>query len=421
MPEEPLPEEPLFTSQSLLFRQQQNIGQARLLGPPHLGSLALLIGVIVMTAGVFLVTNNYARKESVPGYLQYSVTTKRIYAERPGRLEQLLVTVGQRVQAGQLLAVVSASLPQQIAHGNDALADYERLLAQQRKARDILAADNDTQMAKMQAQLVALQEAITLQRQMLALQELKAAQTQQIREASLALLQRAQISRLSFSELEERWYSSQQATTDLQATLARLQAQQVQLQIAVANNPTTRRAGLLQIDAEIARLEQARNNQQRELRQEIRAPIKGRVANLMHEAGENIAPGMPLLSLEPSDGTLQARLMIASHAIGFVEPGQAVNLLYDAFPYQQFGTFSGQIIDVSRHPLTALDEAELPRDAPPVYLARIALFADHVNAYGESVALREGMTLKADIVLESRSLLDWLFEPLLIMRGRGGR
>jgi membrane fusion protein len=415
-----MPAEPLFTATSLLFRQQQNIGHARLLGPPHLSSLALLIGVIVSTAGVFLVTNNYARKASVPGYLEYSITTKRIYAERPGRIERLQVIVGQRVQAGQLLAIISTSLPQQIEHGNDALADYERLLTQQHKAREVLAADNDTQLEKIKAQLTALGQAITLQREMLALQELKAAQTLQIRAASLALLQRAQISRLSFSELEERWYSSQQVTTELKANLANLQAQQVQLQITLANNPTTRRAGLLQIDTEIARLEQARNNQQRELRQEIRAPIQGRIANVMHEAGENITPGMPLLSLEPSDGTLQARLMIASHAIGFIEPGQAVNLLYDAFPYQQFGSFPGQVLDVSRHPLTALDETDLPRDLPPVYLARIALLADHVNAYGESVALREGMTLKADIVLESRSLLDWLFEPLLIMRGRGG-
>ena len=111
--------------------------------------------------------------------------------------------------------------------------------------------------------------------------------------------------------------------------------------------------------------------------------------------------------------------MIASHAIGFIRPGQAVNLLYDAFPHQQFGSYPGQVVDVSRHPLTALDQTSLPRGAPPVYLATIALNEHHITAYGKAIRLREGMTLKADILLESRSLMAWLFEPLFIMRGRG--
>ncbi|MFT6437607.1 MAG: membrane fusion protein, partial [Candidatus Azotimanducaceae bacterium] len=41
-----------------------------------------------------------------------------------------------------------------------------------------------------------------------------------------------------------------------------------------------------------------------------------------------------------------------------------------------------------------------------------------ISAYGKAVALKEGMSLKADIVLDRRSLLEWLFEPLLINKGR---
>ena len=111
--------------------------------------------------------------------------------------------------------------------------------------------------------------------------------------------------------------------------------------------------------------------------------------------------------------------MIASHAIGFVRPGQPVNLLYDAFPHQQYGSYSGRVLDVSRHLLTARDRASLPVGAPPVFLATISLAESQINAYGKVLLLREGMTLKADILLESRSLMDWLLEPLLVMRGRG--
>jgi membrane fusion protein len=144
------------------------------------------------------------------------------------------------------------------------------------------------------------------------------------------------------------------------------------------------------------------------------------VATLLLEPGEQVAPAMPLLTLVPDHGVLQAKLLIASHAIGFVEVGQRVSLLFDAFPYQQFGSYPGTVVRVSPHPLTRQEMNSLPDGSAPVYLAAIALDSKNISAYGKPVALREGMTLSADILLESRSLIDWLLEPLLIMRGRGG-
>ncbi len=41
-----------------------------------------------------------------------------------------------------------------------------------------------------------------------------------------------------------------------------------------------------------------------------------------------------------------------------------------------------------------------------------------ISAYGQSVPLQPGMTLSADIVLEERSLLSWLFEPIISLKGR---
>jgi len=411
--------ESLFTAKSLLFRQQQNIGQARLIGPPHLTTIVILLAVILVTAMIFLTRFDYVRKQSVPGFLEYSVTTKRLYPERSGKIERLNVRPGDVVNAGDILAVVSSDLPQQVEYGRNAMADFERLIVHQHQAREDFTADNKILLKKMQAQIDALTTAGTLQQEMINIQQLKEDQAGQIRKASLALLQAGQISPLNFSEREERWHSIRQATTELRSTLANLHAQKIQLQITVANNAVTQRVGLLPMNAEIVRLEQSRNNYQREIRQELIAPLAGRIATLLHEPGEHVSPDMPILTLEPNTGILQAKLMIASHAIGFIRPGQAVNLLYDAFPHQQFGSYPGQVVDVSRHPLTALDQTSLPRGAPPVYLATITLNEHHITAYGKAIRLREGMTLKADILLESRSLMAWLFEPLFIMRGRG--
>ena len=411
--------EPLFSTRALMYRRQQNLGQGRLVGPPHLAAIVALLMAIVVTSLLFLISNDYARKATVPGFLEYSVTTKRLYPERAGKLERLDVQPGDLVLAGQTLAVLSSHLPLQQEYGRDALADFERLIAQQYQAKEDITANHQLVLTKMQAQIQGLTEASILQREMLSIRALIEAQAGQIHEASRALLEAGQVSSLIFGERQQRWYSSRQATAEIGGILANLQAQKIQLEIAVTHEAVTQRVELLPINTEIARLEQRRNSYLRETRQELIAPLSGRVATLLHEPGEHVSIDMPILTLEPSTGVLQAKLMIASHAICFVRPGQPVNLLYDAFPHQQYGSYSGRVLDVSRHLLTARDRASLPVGAPPVFLATISLAESQINAYGKVLLLREGMTLKADILLESRSLMDWLLEPLLVMRGRG--
>jgi membrane fusion protein len=48
----------------------------------------------------------------------------------------------------------------------------------------------------------------------------------------------------------------------------------------------------------------------------------------------------------------------------------------------------------------------------------VALARQSIDAFGREVALQPDMTLSADVILEKRSLLEWLFEPLFGVRGR---
>ncbi len=54
----------------------------------------------------------------------------------------------------------------------------------------------------------------------------------------------------------------------------------------------------------------------------------------------------------------------------------------------------------------------------PVYRVEATLAEQEIRAYGDSMPLQAGMLLSADVVLEQRSLLAWLFEPLLSLKGR---
>ena len=49
---------------------------------------------------------------------------------------------------------------------------------------------------------------------------------------------------------------------------------------------------------------------------------------------------------------------------------------------------------------------------------QVTLERQTVSALGKDVALRPGMLVNADILLERRTILEWLFEPVLQLRGR---
>ncbi|EJI84483.1 HlyD family secretion protein [Alishewanella aestuarii B11] len=150
----------------------------------------------------------------------------------------------------------------------------------------------------------------------------------------------------------------------------------------------------------------------------ITAPISGRVTNLVAETGANVRAELPLLTIMPDNAELQAILLVPTRAYGFVMPGQRTRLRFDAFPYQRFGLYEGEVIKTAQA-IVLPGEVDMPVAVQePVYRVQVALGQQEIRAYGNTVPLQSGMLLSADIVLEQRSLISWLFEPILSLQGR---
>jgi membrane fusion protein len=170
----------------------------------------------------------------------------------------------------------------------------------------------------------------------------------------------------------------------------------------------------------------AQQSAENEARQRIvvRAPQDGVVTGVLAAIGQNVTPVAALASLLPADAKLQAQLFAPSSAVGFVRPEQTVQLRYQAFPYQKFGHQTGSVTQVSRSPLQAAELAGLPLPAAisangePLYRITVTLDHQSVAAYGQAQALSPGMQLEADVLLDRRRLIEWLFEPVLGIAGR---
>jgi membrane fusion protein len=179
-------------------------------------------------------------------------------------------------------------------------------------------------------------------------------------------------------------------------------------------------AQLAAMDAQRAALEQERIERAALHRQAIVTPVSGTVATVLVEAGQMVAAGTALATVLPRDAKLEGHLFASSRSIGFLRVGQEVLLRYLAYPHQKFGAHPARVIAIARNPLSPTDLGFVPPDGSrePVYRIKVDIASQAVNAYGRLEPLRPGMQVEADVLLDRRRLIEWIFEPLLSLAGR---
>jgi len=166
------------------------------------------------------------------------------------------------------------------------------------------------------------------------------------------------------------------------------------------------------IERQIFMLDQEITEQHQKQASVVLAPSDGVVASLPVRRDQMVTANQHLLTLVPENAVLQATLLVPTKAAGFLQENQQVVLRYNAFPYQKFGSGKGSVAAIDKS-LTLPGESGVPVTmTEPVYRVSVSLSEQKVDAYGASHALKAGMTLDADVRLETRSLLEWIFEPV---------
>jgi membrane fusion protein len=249
--------------------------------------------------------------------------------------------------------------------------------------------------------------------------------------------QRLQLAKESLARLEslkaDQFVSSAQVQAKaedvlgLRAQLQALERQQAAHRREIASLdarqrelPLSEQASWGEIERDLAELAQESAENEALRRIVVRAPQDGTLSAVSVEPGQSVASQSVLASLVPSGAALQAHLFAPSSAMGFVRADQTVLLRYDAYPYQKFGHQVGHVMQVSRTPLPASELNGLPVSAvqEPMYRITVSIEQQTVQAYGRPQALTPGMQLDADVLLERRRLIEWIFEPVLSLTGR---
>jgi len=415
----------LFRREAVEAKRSSGLGGIALVQPL---ATSVLVAAAVAVAGVvvlFLCLASYTRRASVAGQLVPARGLATVVAPVRGVVEEVAAEEGGQVHAGQ--KVMQLGVPWATAAGEDAmLALQERLEARrqgleaQDEARDQMAAQ---QAVGLRAQLKAARA-----EQARIAAEIRARQAQlKLARQALARLRELERQRyVSITQVEQQQSSVLEYASQIQSMhrLAAAGSRSIaQLEQALAELPGQRRSESAGFQQALAQLGQERLENQARGAQAIKAPVDGRVASLLAKPGQAVEVGQPLLSVLPADERLEAELWVPSRAVGFVAPGDAVQLRYQAFPYQKFGHQRGIVRSVGRSALGQREQQALAiaGGSEPYYRVTVSLQRQSVVAYGRQEMLRPGMLLEADILGERRRLLEWLFEPLYSIQGRLAR
>ncbi|MGZ5204449.1 MAG: HlyD family secretion protein [Caldimonas sp.] len=378
---------------------------------------------VAATVFAFLWFGEYTRKARVTGYLVPDRGVIRLAAPQAATVLESQVSEGKRVHQGDVLFVLAVG---QSSPSGDTQAAVEASLA----AREQSLRGSAVRQAELEtARIAALDRRIdAMQRELssMAAEEALQRQRQQLAEEALAQY-RAFRADNYVSDAQVRTKSEELFGVKAQVlALERQRASHLReiagLQAERRELPLRARSIQGEIDRDLAALAQQSAENAARQRIVVRAPQAGTITAIVAESGQSVAAAAALASLIPADARLQAQLFAPSSAVGFVRPEQTVMLRYQAFPYQKFGHQGGRVVDVSRAPLQTAELAAMPvPGAPPgepLYRITVSLDRQDVAAYGSAQALAPGMQLDADVVLDRRRLIEWIFEPVLGIASR---
>lgn len=410
----------LFRQEAIDALRERFLGEASDARPVPLWVFTTLAAGAAALVLAIAIWGQYQRRERVEGFLEVDAGAAKVLIPAAGRVANLMIREGDEIAAGASMALISYD--KATASGASASGAIVGELKQRRslvqREQEQLRELGQQQLAQvrkriqdLQSELAQMDREIRLQEQRLTSAREQAERFRKLAEEKFVsdLVARQKIDEATDQDLRLQTLKRQRATVERDLSTARLDEPTVALKS---------RSQVDQLARQLSELSQSETQEESRRENLIRAPIAGTVTNIAVNVGQSVADDTPLATLLPKGSGLHAELLVPTRAIGFVRPGQEVLLRYEAFPFERFGQYRGTVKEIGRTVWSAGERVGPLVMREPVYRVTIQLERQSVAANGQDFPLRPGMLIQADLLMEKRSLLEWMFEPLLRLKGR---
>jgi len=159
------------------------------------------------------------------------------------------------------------------------------------------------------------------------------------------------------------------------------------------------------------------------------APVDGVVQQLaVHAVGAIATAGQPVLMIVPDGEGIAVEAALQNKDVGFIRPGQAVEIKVESFPFTRYGTIPGQVELVSSDAVQNSDADPTQRRASAsdpastgqsrdslgaLYSVRIRPLKNSIMVDGAEEPLTPGMAVTAEVKTGRRRVIEYVLDPVM--------
>ncbi len=404
----------LFRQEAIDAQREKYLGETTLARPVAYWVYTLLAAAIAALLLGVAIWGEYTRRERVEGHLALDVGAARVLIPDAGRVSELLIKEGDEVQAGAPIAKITYDRSTAETSATE-LASRKLLLEREQTQLKELGEQQAAQMRKrakdLEGELAQADREIKLQETRVKSAREEAARYQKLAAEKFVsdLVAKQKLDEVTDQEIKLQALRRTRSQVDRDLSAAKMEEPSIQLRS---------RGQVDQVARQLSEIQESLANAEARRETVIKAPVSGTVTNIAVVQGQSVPADTPLATVLPKGSGMHVELLVPSRAIGFIQKGQQVVLRYEAFPHERFGQYKGTVTEISRNVWAPGEKIGAIAVKEPVYRVDVKLERQSVAALGAEIPLRPGMLVNADILLERRTLLEWLFEPVLQLRGR---
>ena len=407
----------LFRKESLDENKTKVLGPVALYCPPFRWLIVAMVCALTIALVGFCSLGSYTKRETAKGVLTPETGIMTITAMTAGTVTALPVREGRGIKKGERIATVSSEI---------STARYGQTREAIARQLEIQSQGVTQQLTNLEQRNVETLKSLQERSSLLAQQTTELDTIYRQRQRQIALSQK-QVDKMTAMRAEGYASNTQveQQESELLDAKVRLQdvarqrieirQQHAQTRQQLREQPLTYFQQKNDLQQKLSDITQSMMENESRRSVDLRAPEQGTVSAVLVKPGQIVSAGQTIAMLLPDNAHLQARILLSSRAIGFIQSGQRVVLRYESFPWQKFGQHSGAVSEISTSPLSPQEVASLTGNTQiqePLYQVKVTLDSQSVQAYGKQFALRPGSALDADFIVDKRRIYEWVLEPL---------
>ena len=405
----------LFRKEAIEAQKKKSDGVGLIATPLSfyiLNSSLLLIIVIVV---IFLNYTQYSRKELVTGRLVPTGDYARVYSTKKGIISDLFVKEGQLIAQGEPIALITSDV-----YTTQGVKLTSMLSSEFNKTEDIMRLVLKHEQKLTESVLLKLEDEIKFK--VKELEGIIDLVDINVKKRDLSHSKFEKFKKLynkelvSQSKYEESFYAFLTDDNELnrilnEKTVIESQIARMKAELEVERLTSQRKITDLKLRlSQTIREEAISKSDDTYL---IKAPLSGIISGLQVRKGQQSSATTQLLTILPNNDGLEVELFVPTRAISYISKETIIKIRYNSFPYQKYGTFSGNVKSISKSVIKATQLDGYTGNEEWLYKLTVTL---NDEDYRNGVYLKPGMELSAYLLGEKRTVFEWIFEPLLTVK-----